>query len=86
MTSFIASMKLSSSLFSLDVHYVCRLICCMSRISFASIFSFLAYNQLYRGGSRISRKGVHMYKCVGVCFADLSDFISFFLNYPMKMK
>ena len=36
-----------------------------------------------RGGSRISGKGVHMYKGVGVGFA---DFISFFLKYPMKMK
>ena len=34
---------------------------------------------LLRGGSRISVKGVHMYKGVGVCFA---DFISFFLNIP----
>ena len=33
----------------------------------------------YRGGYRISGKGVHMYKCVGrMC--------SFFLKYPMKMK
>ena len=32
---------------------------------------------LPRGGSRISRKGVHKYKGVGVRFADL---ISFFLN------
>ena len=31
------------------------------------------------GGSRISGKGVHMYKGVGVRFA---DFISFFLNIP----
>ena len=30
-----------------------------------------------RGGSRISRKGVHMYMCVGAHFA---DFISFILN------
>ena len=28
-------------------------------------------------------RGVHMYKGVGVRFA---DFISFFLQYPMKMK
>ena len=32
-----------------------------------------------RGGSRISEKGVHMYKGVGVRSA---DFISFFLNIP----
>ena len=32
-----------------------------------------------RGGSRISGKGAHMYKRMGVCFADL---ISFFLNIP----
>ena len=32
-----------------------------------------------RGGSRISGKGVYMYKGVGVRFA---DFISFFLNIP----
>ena len=32
-----------------------------------------------RGGSRISGKGVRMYKGVGVRFA---DFISFFLNIP----
>ena len=35
----------------------------------------------HRGGSRIPRKGVHMYKGVGGCF---SDFISFFLNIPWK--
>ena len=34
-----------------------------------------------RGGSRISGKGVHMYKGVGVRFA---DFISFFSNIPWK--
>ena len=34
-----------------------------------------------RGRSRISGKGVHMYKGVGVRFA---DFISFFLNIPGK--
>ena len=32
---------------------------------------------IHRGGSRISAKGVHMYKGVGVRCA---DFISFFLN------
>ena len=37
----------------------------------------------HRGGSRISRKGVHMFKGVGVRFA---DFILIFLKYPMKMK
>ena len=31
------------------------------------------------GGSRISGKGVHMYKGVG---GSLADFISFFLNIP----
>ena len=31
------------------------------------------------GGARISGKGVHMYKGVGVRFA---EFISFFLNIP----
>ena len=30
-----------------------------------------------RSGSRISGKGVHIYKCMGVRFA---DFIPFFLN------
>ena len=35
--------------------------------------------ELVSGGSRISGKGVHMYKGVGVGFA---DFISFFLNIP----
>ena len=34
---------------------------------------------LDRDGSRISGKGVHMYKCLGVRCA---DFISFFLNIP----
>ena len=34
---------------------------------------------IYRGGSRISGKGVHLYKGKGVRF---SDFISFFLNIP----
>ena len=32
-----------------------------------------------RGGSRISGKGVHIYKGMGVRFA---SFISFFLNIP----
>ena len=32
-----------------------------------------------RDGSRISGKGVHMHKCVGV---RLAYFISFFLNIP----
>ena len=34
---------------------------------------------LRTGGSRNSGKGVHMFKGVGVRFA---DFISFFLKYP----
>ena len=34
-----------------------------------------------RGGSRISGKGVHMYKCVAVRYA---DFILFSLKYPIK--
>ena len=34
---------------------------------------------IHRGGSRISGKGVHMHKGVGVRFA---DFISFSLNIP----
>ena len=34
-----------------------------------------------RGGSRISEKGVHTFKCVGVRFA---HFITFFLNIPWK--
>ena len=34
---------------------------------------------ILRGGYRISGKGVHMYKGVGVRFA---DFTSFFLNIP----
>ena len=34
---------------------------------------------LIRGGSRISGKGVRMYKGMGVHFA---DFISFFFNIP----
>ena len=37
------------------------------------------YTRSVRGRSRISGKGVHMYKGVGV---RLSDFISFFLNIP----
>ena len=32
-------------------------------------------NRSPRGGSRVSGKGVHIYKDVGVCFA---EFISFF--------
>ena len=36
---------------------------------------------IHRGGSGISGKGVHIYRGVGVCFA---DFISFFLNIPWK--
>ena len=43
-------------------------------------------SESFRGVSKISGKGVHMYKvCVGgrVRFA---DFISFFLKYSMKMK
>ena len=39
-----------------------------------------------RGGSRISEKGVHMYKGVCVCGARFVDFISCFLKHPMKMK
>ena len=41
-----------------------------------------AYIRAYiRGGSRISEKGVHLYKCVGVSFA---DFIQSFLNIQWK--
>ena len=41
---------------------------------------FVACNYIMqRGGSRISGKGVHTYKGVGVRF---TDFISFFLNIP----
>ena len=36
----------------------------------------------FRGGSRISGKGGHIYKGVGVCFA---DFILFFLNIPFGL-
>ena len=36
-----------------------------------------------RGGSRISGKGVHMFKGEGVHFADL---ISFFLNRSCKLS
>ena len=36
-------------------------------------------SRLCRDGSRISGKGIHMYKGMGVGFA---DFISFFLNIP----
>ena len=39
-------------------------------------YSVVSY-ELAGGGSRISGKGVHMYKGVEVCFA---DFISFFFN------
>ena len=39
--------------------------------------------ELYRGGCRISGKGVHMYKCVGG-FTLL--ILSHFFKYPMKMK
>ena len=41
---------------------------------------FQVYLQIQGGGGgglRISRNGVHMYKGVGVCFA---DFVSFILN------
>ena len=38
-------------------------------------------SSIFRGRSRISAKGVHMYKGVGVC---LADFISFILNIPWK--
>ena len=41
------------------------------------------HEALPMGRSRISGKGVHMYKGVGVPFA---DFISCFQKYPMKMK
>ena len=37
----------------------------------------------YRDGSRISGKGVHMCKFLGVPFA---DFYLFFIKYPRKMK
>ena len=33
----------------------------------------------FRGGCRISEKGIHMFKRLRVLF---SDFISFFLNIP----
>ena len=38
--------------------------------------------QVYRGGSRISEKGVHMYKGVGFALVILSNF----LKYPMKIN
>ena len=44
------------------------------------IWVFIVCQRTYRGGSRVSGKGVHIYK-VGVCFP---DFISFFLNIPWK--
>ena len=37
--------------------------------------------RMHRGGSRSSGKGVHMFKGVGVRFA---DFISFLLKIPWK--
>ena len=42
---------------------------------------FRYLTRMHRGGSRSSGKGVHMYKGVGVRFA---DFISFLLNIPWK--
>ena len=37
----------------------------------------------FMGRSKISEKGVHMCKGVGVHFA---DFVLFFIKYPMKME
>ena len=48
-----------------------------------TIERFYNFLCVIRGRSMISGKGVHMYKGVGVRFADL---ISFFPKYPMKMK
>ena len=39
----------------------------------------ICVQSMLRGGSRISGKGVHIYKGVVVCFADV---ISFYLNIP----
>ena len=46
-------------------------------------YAFLVYKLVLtpRGGSRISGKGVRIYKGMGVRFA---DFISVFLNIPLK--
>ena len=46
------------------------------------IFIYNSYKHMYRGGSRISGKGVRMYKSMGVHFADVFHFH----KYPMKMK
>ena len=43
----------------------------------------LRERESYRGGSRVSENGVHMYKGVGVRFA---DFIFFMLKWPMEMN
>ena len=41
------------------------------------------FNLMYRGGSRISGKGVHMHKCF---WGSLCCLYLIFLNYPMEMK
>ena len=49
--------------------------------SIVQVYPGISYLPYIRGRSRISGKGVHEYKGVGVRFA---DFISFFLNMPWK--
>ena len=44
-----------------------------------SLFVAEQFMSQHRCGSRVSGKAVHMYKGLGVCFA---DFISFFINIP----
>ena len=46
---------------------------------FVNILGVIANWTTFRGGTRISGKGVHVYKDVGVRFA---DFISFFSSIP----
>ena len=45
-------------------------------------FDYIDFWCIYRGGSWISGKGVHMYKGAGFAFLILSHF----LKYPMNMK
>ena len=50
------------------------------KISLGTIFACSSFKTT-SGGSRISGKGVHMFKGVGVRFA---DFLFIFLKYPLK--
>ena len=60
--------------------------CCVDRTIYSLYINPFRAERLshtYQGGSRISEKGVRMYKGMGVRFADFSHFS---VKYPTKMK